>query len=166
MYVGPTLAQCRYYRHDVGPVLAQPTLLSDWLSCEEGYPYGWHTQPSQHTSKPQGCVQLGGVLLGCVEFGYVVYRVNRETGADNGCGHNFCSHYSHHICLLSLRNCMYYDNITLHPEMFLGDLNTYLHFMSKTFCKTLVRPVHYQWSYDYSLPLSQWCHSTKVKEYR
>ena len=42
-------------------------LLSDWLGCEE--PNGWRTQPSQHTTEPLGHVQLGGVLLGCVQFG-------------------------------------------------------------------------------------------------
>ena len=31
-----------------------------WANC---------TQPSQHTTVPLGCVQLGGVLLGCVYFG-------------------------------------------------------------------------------------------------
>ena len=32
-----TLAQRRYYHLDVGPTLSQPTLLSDWHGCEEGY---------------------------------------------------------------------------------------------------------------------------------
>ena len=50
----------------VGPTLAQPSLLSDWLGCEEGYPYGWRTQLSQHITEPPGCVQLGRVLLGCM----------------------------------------------------------------------------------------------------
>ena len=72
MQLVSTLVQRQYYRSDVGPTLAQPTLLSDWLSCEEGYPYGWRTQPSQHTTEPLGCVTLGGVLLGCVQFGMVV----------------------------------------------------------------------------------------------
>ena len=56
------LAQRRYYRPVVGLTFAQPTMLSDWLGCDEGY-----TQPSQHTTEPLGCVQLGGVPLGCID---------------------------------------------------------------------------------------------------
>ena len=62
------LAQRQYYRLEVWP-LVLTTLLSDWLGCEEGYPYWWHTQPSQHTTETLGCMQVGGVLLGCVQFG-------------------------------------------------------------------------------------------------
>ena len=58
---------------NVGPTLGVPTLgqrwgnllLSDWLGCEKVYPYGWCTQPNQHSTEPQGCMQFGGVLLGC-----------------------------------------------------------------------------------------------------
>ena len=60
------LVQRQYYHPSVGPTLAQPTLLSDWLGCEEGYPYEWRPPPSQHTTELQGFVQLGGVLLGCM----------------------------------------------------------------------------------------------------
>ena len=49
MYVDPTLARYRYYRPDCvtfGQRLAQLTLLSDWIGCEEGYPYRRRTQQS------------------------------------------------------------------------------------------------------------------------
>ena len=67
-----TFDQYRYYRPDVGPTWAQPKVLSDWLGnlgCGEGYTYGQRTQPSQRTTEAMGCMQLGGVLLGCVQFG-------------------------------------------------------------------------------------------------
>ena len=35
---------------DVGPTLVQFTLLSDWIGCEEGYPYRRCTQPSDRKS--------------------------------------------------------------------------------------------------------------------
>ena len=47
MQVGLTLAQRRDESSDVGP----------------------NNIASQHTTEPLGCVQLGGVLLGCVQFG-------------------------------------------------------------------------------------------------
>ena len=53
MYVDPTLARYRYYRPDCvtfGQRLAQLTLLSDWIGCEEGYPYRRRTQPSDRKS--------------------------------------------------------------------------------------------------------------------
>ena len=50
MYFGPTLAHRRYYRPDVGPTLAQPTSLSDWLGCEKGLPIRvtHTTEPAHH----------------------------------------------------------------------------------------------------------------------
>ena len=74
MLVGPALAQRWKYRPDVSPTLSRPTLLSDWLDYEEGYPYGWCRQPSQHTTEPLGCfaarwcaARLCAIRLGCVE---------------------------------------------------------------------------------------------------
>ena len=52
MKVGQMLGQRRDDSTDVGP-----TYIAVWENC---------TQPSQHTTEPQGCVQLGGVLLDCV----------------------------------------------------------------------------------------------------
>ena len=37
MYAGSTLAQRQHYHPNVGPTLAQPTLLSDWLGCKDAH---------------------------------------------------------------------------------------------------------------------------------
>ena len=56
--VGPTSG---YYRPDVGPTLAIWLVrLWRWLPMRVMY------TTDQHTTEPLGCVQLGGVLLGCV----------------------------------------------------------------------------------------------------
>ena len=55
MLVGLKLAQRRDDSTDV-----ESTYVDVWATC---------SQPNQHTTKPLGCVQHGGVQLGYVQFG-------------------------------------------------------------------------------------------------
>ena len=73
MQFGPTLAQRRCYRPDVGPTLAQ-TILSDLLGCEEGLPIRVTraTEPAHHRAAGLCAVRLCdarlcSIRLGCVE---------------------------------------------------------------------------------------------------
>ena len=56
MKVGPTLAQRRYYRPDVGPTLAQPILLSEAASlCDVIYSDFLLTGAYLHDAEPKEC---------------------------------------------------------------------------------------------------------------
>ena len=66
------LAQRWFYCPDVGPTLAQPTLLSDWLTCEESYRVTHTTEPAHHRAArlcaARWCAaRLCVIRLGCVE---------------------------------------------------------------------------------------------------
>ena len=58
--VGPTSVLSSRRWANVSPTNIAVWLVSLWRVTR------WRTQPSQHTTERQGCVQLGGVLLGCV----------------------------------------------------------------------------------------------------